>query len=80
MFLIWFLVLLILSVVQSLHAACPAGMYCPTGADCGVNRTLCEASTCPTGGNINLIANWTDDCEEGNPVLASYSYLLVKFS
>ena len=60
-----FLILLLLSFVPSFHAACPDRMYCPAGADCSTDTALCQRSRCPAGGNINLLSNWTDDCEEG---------------
>ena len=64
--------LLLFSMAQSLNA-CPDGMYCPTGADCDINSSLCESATCPVGGNLNLLANWTEDCEEGTSCLATLS-------
>lgn len=60
-----FLILLLLSFVPSFHAACPGRTYCPAGADCSTDIALCQRSRCPAGGNINLLSNWTDDCEEG---------------
>ena len=60
-----FFIVLLLSSVSSLRAACPDGKYCPVGTDCDISSTSCRSSICTIGGNFNILENRTDDCEEG---------------
>ena len=63
--------MLLLSIdIPAEMKSCPIGMFCPIGANCTNNATLCVVM-CPTESDIMQQGNYvTGNCERGSKYVA----------